>query len=332
MSANLDAIKPQAERGAVMVRKVCTAEELRHVLLIRTRVFVEEMGIPREDEYDFCDVWPIPAHIVHFLVTLDRQPIATCRLSMSEMTLKLERMAVEQFARRKGIGRALLTYVERLPMVSNFRGVLYCHAMQDKELFYRNLGWVTEEGHGVLTEAGIPHVAMVRRRHPVGASNGNFSLSHVMVRTMDIARARRFYSLLGFQDISRFRANGVRGAWIESPYIEQRIELLEMKTLVTEQQVRNAWESGMADYTPGLGHMSFDVSRACTDLSKFLSTVQKESVHRFQMSLRVVEKPRPIMIGSNVVEVSFISDADGTLLELTRLIQKHEGSEYDAQW
>ncbi|KAI0566834.1 Acetyltransferase (GNAT) [Gracilaria domingensis] len=343
MSANLSANKAlseRGERGAVMVRPVRSAEDLNQVLLIRNKVFVEEMGIPHEVEYDRNDVWPIPEHITHYLVTVERQPIATCRLNKDQMTLKLERMAVASYARGKGIGRALLSHVERQPLVSNFRGAFFCHAVKDKELFYRNSGWVTEEGHGALVEGGLPHVAMVRRRRPSGASTNETSLSHVMIRTMDIARARRFYSLLGFQDVSRFRANGVRGAWIEtvhtilkqSPYIEQRIELLEMKTLVTEQQVRNAYQSGMADYTPGLGHICFDVSRACTNLTRFLCTMQKESVNRFQMSLRVVEKPRPIVIGSNVLEISFISDADGTLLELAKFVHKHEHAEYDAQW
>lgn len=202
-----------------MVKPVRSLDDLRLALIIRTKVFVQEMGIPREQEYDENDGWPIPEHITHYLVTLGAQPLATCRLNKgSGMNMKIERMAVEKFARNRGIGRALLQYIERVPVVSTSKGILYCYAMKDKELFYLNSGWITEEGHGKLQEVGIPHVAMIRRRRPAGASDNPQSLSHIMVRTMDITRSRRFYSLLGFQDKSRFKMNGVRGAWIEVRY------------------------------------------------------------------------------------------------------------------
>lgn len=70
-----------------------------------------------------------------------------------------------------------------------------------------------------------------------------------------------------------------------------------------------------------IGHISMDLSRACTDLTRFLHTVQKESVERFQIGLRIVERPRQMTIGSMLTEVTFITDADGTLLELMRFIR-----------
>lgn len=227
MSANVSASKPTLGRSTLMVRPVRNLEDLRLALVIRTKVFVQEMGIPQEQEYDENDKWPIPENITHYLVTVGTQPLATCRLNKGVVNMKIERMAVEKFARSRGIGRALLQYVEQVPVVRNSKGVLYCYAMKDKELFYLNSGWITEAGHGELQEVGIPHVAMIRRRRPAGASDSPQSLSHIMVRTMDIARARRFYSLLGFQDTSRFRMNGVRGAWIEvRHHINLRIVIL----------------------------------------------------------------------------------------------------------
>lgn len=201
----------------VCVKPISTQPDLVLALSVRRRVFVEEMGIPMEEEYDRFDVWPIPNGITHFLVSVDRQAIATCRINCAISTgAKLERMAVDKVARRKGVGRALLRHIEKSKVVEDTRGPFFCYAMKDQELFYRDCGWAVEEGHGVVEDAGIPHVAMVLRRRPRGAPAAeSLSLSHVMVRTWDISRARRFYSLLGYQDVTRFKTNGLKAVWIK---------------------------------------------------------------------------------------------------------------------
>lgn len=202
---------------SVHVRHVSSEQDLTHALAVRQRVFVEEMGIPSTQEFDAFDAWPLPAGITHFLVLIDTRPIATCRVNtMGIPGAKLERMAVDKVARRNGVGLALLRHIERAKVVEESRGPFYCYAMKHKELFYRNSGWSVESGHFSLEEAGIPHVAMIRRRRPRGAGSPNGgSMSHVMVRTWDILRARRFYSLLGFQDETRFLTNGLKAAWIQ---------------------------------------------------------------------------------------------------------------------
>lgn len=204
-------------RGLVSVKQVSTNQELMAALTIRQRVFVEEMEIPTSEEFDMLDIWPPPSGIQHFLVSVERQPIATCRINYStRYGVQLEHMAVLKVARRKGVGLALLNHLERISTIVNYRGPFYCYAMKDKELFYRNSGWVIEEGHEHLQEACIPHVAMIRQRRPCGAAAPGYnSLSHVMIRTSNLSRARRFYSLLGFQDVTRFDFEGKRGVWIE---------------------------------------------------------------------------------------------------------------------
>lgn len=321
-----------SRRSPVSVKQVTSNEELIAALTVRQRVFVDEMGIPATEEFDSNDIWPTTRVVPHFLVSVERQPIATCRLNLEfGAGIKLEHMAVLKAARRKGVGLALLNHLERLPMVSSSRGPLFCFAMKDKELFYRNSGWVVEEGHDHLQETIIPHVAMVRRRRPhQSAPFGSASLSHVMIRTADLARARHFYSLLGFQDVSRFSMGGVRGVWIESPYIDQKIELLEMPSPdLDANRFPDGDKSPIAEFataaaaatSSNIGHIAMDVSRACTDLTRFLDSVQKESIDRFQIGLRVLERPREMPLGNVLMEVSFISDADGTLLELMRFIR-----------
>lgn len=206
-----------SRRSNVSVKQVSSNDELIAALTVRQRVFVDEMGIPTSEEFDSYDMWPTVRNVQHFLVSVKCQPIATCRVNLTVgPSAKLEHMAVLRNMRRKGIGLALLNYLERTPVISSSLGPLFCYALKNKELFFRNSGWVVEEGHEHLQDTVFPHVAMIRRRRPCGAApHASPSLSHVMIRTTDLARARRFYSLLGFQDVSRFSLGGMRGVWIE---------------------------------------------------------------------------------------------------------------------
>lgn len=211
---------PPPKESQICVRPVATQKELHMALGVRHRVFVTELGIPPAQEFDANDAWPPPPGVTQFLVTVDRQPIATCRLNcIAAPAAKLERMAVDRPARRKGVGRALLRHIETAAPVEAARGPFFCYAVKEQELFYRECGWIVEEGHQVAAEAGIPHIAMLLRRRPRGSPHTNdaMTLSHVMVRTWDISRARRFYSLLGFQDVTRFMTSGVKAVWIQVP-------------------------------------------------------------------------------------------------------------------
>lgn len=207
--------QPTSNPLSASVKAVRTVEELHLSLTLRTSVFVEEHLFPPSHEYDSNDIWPIPDHVTHFIVLCYGVPVATCRIRQIGMNIRLEHVAVHKNLRRRGIGRALLRYVENFPIVSKSRGVMYCSVIKQRELFYRNLGWVVEHGHGVLQVFGIPYILMVRRRRPLGAPNPNLSLSHVMIRAINLCVARRFYSLLSFQDTSRFISDDVRVAWIE---------------------------------------------------------------------------------------------------------------------
>lgn len=240
MTSSVSPPPPTNKARPVCVKPIMTQPDLNLALGVRRRVFVEEMGIPATEEFDAFDAWPLPNGVTHFLVTVDQQAIATCRINCTTSHgSKLERMAVDRLARRKGVGRALLRHIEKSKAVEESRGPFFCYAMKDKELFYRDCGWIVEEGHDVIEDAGIPHVAMVLRRRPRGSPMlDSLTLSHVMVRTWDISRARRFYSLLGYQDVTRFKTNGLKAVWIK---VCSRLLLLALTVLLSiTSEARNA--------------------------------------------------------------------------------------------
>lgn len=107
-----------------------------------------------------------------------------------------------------------------------------------------------------------------------------------------------------------------------------------MKDLLRDSSRQNQVSvSSLSSVSPGLGHISIDLSRACSDLTRFLLTMQKESIERFNTKLRLLERPRFITLGNLFVEVAFIADADGTVIEMMRFMKRLENRlEFDAEW
>jgi predicted GNAT family N-acyltransferase len=122
------------------------SEALREV---RRRVFIEEQGISREDEWDGQD-----AGAVHFLATQDGVPVGTARLLPSG---QIGRMAVLAELRGKGIGRQLLDAAVEAARDAGLHEV-FLHAQRTAEGFYAAAGFHAR-GPGFM-EAGIPHVDM----------------------------------------------------------------------------------------------------------------------------------------------------------------------------
>lgn len=127
----------------------CDEHALRTV---RQAVFIDELGIPSELEWDDADV-----EAVHVLVC-DKggEPIATGRLLA---TGHIGRMAVMPAWRAQGIGRAML---EALLDVARKRGDtrVWLQAQQTTADLYTQFGFsIIGEP---FTAAGIPHVRMER--------------------------------------------------------------------------------------------------------------------------------------------------------------------------
>ena len=159
---------------AIEVTTIRTPEEMAHALGIRTRVFVEEQGVPLDLEVDAFDGDPSShehAGVVHVLARLDGVPAGTGRLLLDaseahapegrEATLAhIGRVAVLIEQRRLGVGAALMRALHEDAGRRGYGGIAIS-AQAHAEAFYAGLGYVA---HGPLyLEAGIPHRAMELR-------------------------------------------------------------------------------------------------------------------------------------------------------------------------
>ena len=123
---------------------------------LRTRVFVDEQGVPPEIEQDAAD-----ATAVHVLSRDDAgRVVATGRLLVHGRTAAIGRMAADAAVRGRGHGAAVLAELQRQAVL---RGVteIELHAQVTARGFYERAGYtaVGEE----YEEAGIAHVTMRRR-------------------------------------------------------------------------------------------------------------------------------------------------------------------------
>ena len=124
---------------------------------IRTAVFVQEQGIPKELE---CD--PADASALH-AVAYNRlgQAVATGRLLVCQPgVVKIGRMAVNRVLRGGHLGRQVLQALVDAASQRGEREVML-HAQRSAEGFYKRLGF--EQRGDPFEEAGIAHVEMFIR-------------------------------------------------------------------------------------------------------------------------------------------------------------------------
>ena len=135
---------------------VATEADIPEVATLRTRVFVDEQGVPPEIEQDAAD-----ATAVHVLSRdEDGRVVATGRLLLDRPRATIGRMAADAGVRGRGHGAAVLAELHRQAAL---RGVteIELHAQVSARGFYDRAGYepVGEE----YLEAGIAHVTMRRR-------------------------------------------------------------------------------------------------------------------------------------------------------------------------
>ena len=139
-----------------MTARLATAADWPAVAALRTRVFVEEQGVPAEIEQDAHD-----ATAVHALAEDDEgRVVATGRLLVRDGQAVIGRMAVDAGARGRGYGAAVLAELHRQADALGLTEV-ELHAQLPARGFYERAGY-TAVG-GVYEEAGIAHVTMRRR-------------------------------------------------------------------------------------------------------------------------------------------------------------------------
>jgi predicted GNAT family N-acyltransferase len=121
---------------------------------LRTRVFCDEQGVGKTEEFDGLDEEALQ------MVVLDHSTlIGTCRLRFLEGGCKLERMAVERELRGTGAGAALLAACEQAARAKGAE-TMFIHAQRRAEAFYAGQGYEPEGEEFV--EAEIPHVRMTK--------------------------------------------------------------------------------------------------------------------------------------------------------------------------
>lgn len=125
-------------------------------LKIRNQVFVIEQNVPLELEIDQYE-----AHTVHFvLYDEQRQPLATVRLLPKEnQTMKVQRMAVLNEHRQKGLGKVIMDAAEDFAKEQGYQQ-LVLGAQLTAVPFYERLGYQAEGD--IFLDAGIEHVAMTK--------------------------------------------------------------------------------------------------------------------------------------------------------------------------
>ncbi|TFV61313.1 GNAT family N-acetyltransferase [Geodermatophilus sp. DF01-2] len=132
-----------------------TAADWPEVAALRTRVFVEEQGVPADVERDEHD-----ATAVHALVRDERgRVVATGRLLVRDGRAVVGRMAVDTAVRGRGYGAAVLAELHRQAVLLGLTEV-ELHAQVPARGFYERAGY-TAVGD-VYEEAGIAHVTMRR--------------------------------------------------------------------------------------------------------------------------------------------------------------------------
>lgn len=136
--------------------QVATTADWPGVAAVRTRVFVEEQGVPPEIEQDDAD-----ASAVHVLSRDDAgRVVATGRVLVDGGTARIGRMAATAEVRGRGHGAAVLAELHRQALRLGATAV-ELHAQLPARRFYERAGY-TAVGE-VFEEAGIAHVTMRRR-------------------------------------------------------------------------------------------------------------------------------------------------------------------------
>lgn len=141
----------------MVTARVATAEDWPEVVDLRTRVFVQEQGVPPEIEQDDRD-----ATAVHVLARdAAGRVVATGRLLLPEegTTASLGRMAADSAVRGHGFGAAVLAELHEQARRHGVEAV-ELHAQVTARGFYERAGYTAVGAE--YEEAGIRHVTMRR--------------------------------------------------------------------------------------------------------------------------------------------------------------------------
>jgi predicted GNAT family N-acyltransferase len=145
--------------GFIAVGPASWQHDRERLQYVRRQVFIEEQGVPEDEEWDAAD--PVSWHVL--AIHENRDAVGTGRLEPSG---KIGRVAVLDRFRGRGVGEAIMRCLVNHATDSGLEAV-YLHAQTASAGFYRRLGFRAEGP--VFDEVGIPHVRM---RLGVGRRDG----------------------------------------------------------------------------------------------------------------------------------------------------------------
>lgn len=138
-----------------MFQKVTTNKMLEDAFEVRKKVFVEEQGVPLENELDAHDKTS-----THFIGYEENTPFATGRLRALDDKAKIERVAITKQFRKSGNGKKLMNFIEQYAKDEGFSKVTL-NAQCQAQKFYETLGYQAEGS--VFMEENIEHIVMSKQ-------------------------------------------------------------------------------------------------------------------------------------------------------------------------
>jgi predicted GNAT family N-acyltransferase len=136
---------------SIEIKQVINSTDLERVFAIRRQVFCLEQNVPEDIEMDEFD-----EDATHILAYINDNPVGTARWRFTEDGAKMERFAVLNEFRGKGVGEALVNYT--LGKLKDY-DCIYLNAQESVIKFYEKFGF------GVVGdrfyEADIPHKMMI---------------------------------------------------------------------------------------------------------------------------------------------------------------------------
>ena len=127
-----------------------TQKEIIDNFLIRGEVFIKGQNIDWDLEFDGLD-----DKCVLFVCYMDKKAVGAARLYKN----KVGRVATLEQYRKKGVGRALMDYIEDYAKNNSIK-TLKLNAQLYIKQFYLNLGYIPQGN--IFLEADIQHVKMTK--------------------------------------------------------------------------------------------------------------------------------------------------------------------------
>jgi predicted GNAT family N-acyltransferase len=136
-------------------KQITQQDDLEIAFSIRKKVFVEEQGVPLQDEFDQYD--KLESDCKHILVYYKEEAVGTGRVRFIDHVGKLERICILEPYRKFGLGKIIIQTLETISFEKGMFSVKL-HGQTQVEGFYKKLGYHTLSD--VFMEDGIPHVLM----------------------------------------------------------------------------------------------------------------------------------------------------------------------------